>query len=376
MRRFLTQTILVTLPVVLFANQAMAFDTNAKQALMIDYNTGAVLLEKNSQQQMTPSSMSKLMTLYMVFERLKAGNLKLTDTLTVSEKAWRMGGSKMFVRVGDQVKVEDLIRGIIVQSGNDACVVFAEGLMGNEAAFAEAMTKKAQEIGLTDSHFADASGMPDPKHYMTARDLAILGQRIIGNFPEYYHYFSELEFTYNNITQPNRNLLLDRKLGVDGLKTGHTEDGGFGMVVSGKQGERRLILVLNGLSSMSERAHEAELIMQYGFRNFDDKTIAKAGQPIDKVDVWYGKDKEVPLVSARDLTISFPIQFKDSMKFELKAKGPVPAPIKKGDHLADLVITVPDMGVQTVPLVAGNDVERLSWFGRLFRTAKYKWFKH
>ena len=235
---------------VVLPTQAATMETQAEEAFLVDFQTGAVLLDKNADVRMPPSSMSKMMTAYMVFERLKDGRLSLDDELPVSEKAWRKGGSKMFVEVGDQVRVEDLLRGVIVQSGNDACIVLAEGLAGSEEAFAEQMTAKGREIGLTGSNFTNATGWPDENHYVTARDLATLAERIIVDHPEYYHYYSEKEFTWNDIRQGNRNPLLYRNVGADGLKTGHTEAAGYGLTASAMQNGRRLLLVVNGLPSV------------------------------------------------------------------------------------------------------------------------------
>ncbi|MBY0407422.1 MAG: D-alanyl-D-alanine carboxypeptidase, partial [Rickettsiales bacterium] len=231
-----------------FSGAALAIETTAKQAFMMDATTGAVLLNKEGDAQMHPSSMSKLMTIYLLFSRLKEGRLKMDSKLLVSEKAWRTQGSKTFVAIGSEIAVEDLIHGIIIQSGNDACVVVAEGISGSEEAFAKEMNETAAKLGMTQSHFVNATGLPDPTHLMSARDLAILAKHLITDFPEYYPFFAIKEFTYHNITQHNRNRLLG-VVGVDGLKTGHTEDGGYGITLSAKQGERRLMLVINGMST-------------------------------------------------------------------------------------------------------------------------------
>lgn len=234
--------------------KAEPMTTIATQAIIVDASTGTILLDKGANDRMPTSSMSKTMTIYMVFDALKEGRLKLDDEFLVSEKAWRMEGSEMFIKVGDKVKIEDLIRGVVVQSGNDAAVALAEGLAGSEEAFAEAMNARAKDLGMTGSHFVNASGWPHPDHYSTPRDLALLAYRIIHDFPEYYHYFSEKEFTYNNIRQQNRDPLLGKLPGADGLKTGHTEVAGYGLIGSAKRGDRRLILVVNGLKSQQDCA--------------------------------------------------------------------------------------------------------------------------
>ncbi|HEY8189199.1 MAG TPA: D-alanyl-D-alanine carboxypeptidase family protein, partial [Micavibrio sp.] len=242
---------------------AETMETPAKQAIMLDFDTGAILMEKNADERMTPSSMSKEMTMYMVFEALKSGKLTLEQTLPISERAWRMQGSKMFVGINSQVKVEDLVRGVIIQSGNDAAIALAEGVGGTEDNFALMLNKKAEELGMKNSHFMNASGWPDPQHYSTAHDLSILAYRMVHDFPEYYHYYSEKEFTYNNIKQGNRNPLLYRNIGADGIKTGHTDEGGYGLIGSGILDNRRVIFVVNGLSSMQERADESARMLEW-----------------------------------------------------------------------------------------------------------------
>ena len=283
---------LVLLPVL----PASAIETPARQALLMDMNTGAVLFEKNADEPMPPASMSKLMTVYIVFERIRDGRLELDDTLPVSENAWRKGGaasggSTMFLEPGASVKVEDLIQGIVVQSGNDASIVIAEGLANDEAAFAREMTARAHELGLRNSTFRNATGWPDPEHLTTARDLALLAHLTIEHFPEYYRYYSEKEFTYNGIRQGNRNPLLYKDLGADGLKTGHTEASGYGLTASAKQGDRRLVLVLNGLGDVRQRASEAERLFSWGFREFDNYALFKTGEEVCTAEVWLGQAK-------------------------------------------------------------------------------------
>src|SRR5579864_638626 len=262
-------------------------DTTARWAFIQDFNTGASLLEKNADERMPPSSMTKLMTIYLVYDRLREGKLKLDDQLMVSEKAWRMGGSKMFVQIGTQVAVEDLIRGLIVDSGNDACIVLAEGIAGSEEQFVEMMNAKAKQIGMTNTHYQNCTGWPDPDQYMSCRDIATLARRIILDFPQYYHYDSEKTFKYNNIEQGNRNPLVQRGT-ADGLKTGHTEAGGYGLVASTLRGARRVILVLNGMQSMHERSEESERLMDWAFANFENVTLFTAGDVVERVPVWLG----------------------------------------------------------------------------------------
>jgi D-alanyl-D-alanine carboxypeptidase (penicillin-binding protein 5/6) len=342
-------------------------DTIARQAVIVDVDTGTVLLEKSATEHMPTSSMSKVMTMYMVFEALKQGKLHLDDELLVSEKAWKTGmtdGSRMFIQVGSKVKVEDLIRGVIVQSGNDASVALAEGVAGTEQAFVDAMNVRAKELGLTDSHFMNADGMPDPDHYSTARDLAVLACRIMRDFPEYYHYFSEKEFTYNKIHQPNRDPLLGRVNGADGLKTGHTDIAGYGLIGSAKRDGRRIILVVNGLPSEKDRLEEGVKLMEWAFRNFENKKILSKGEKIDAARVWLGEEREVPLVSAEDLTVVLPQARRNELKLTVQYQSPVPAPVKKGDKIALLHIEIPDQKPVDVPLLAGADDPRKGLFGR------------
>jgi serine-type D-Ala-D-Ala carboxypeptidase (penicillin-binding protein 5/6) len=350
---------------------ANAYETKATHAILVDNDTGAVLYEKNPDVLMHPSSMSKLMTVYMVFERLKKGTLKLTDTFTVSENAWRKQGSKMFVHVGDQVSIDDLLKGIIIQSGNDACIVVAEGMAGTEAAFAESLNAKARELGLQHSHFTNATGWPEENHMMTARDLTMLAHHLIKDFPEYYHYFSQMDYVYNGIRQENRNMLLNRNMGVDGLKTGHTEEAGYGITLSGKQKERRLILAINGLSGTKERASESERLLQYGFLNFDNVTIFKKDAVVDEASVWMGKEKAVPLTINEDIIFTVPKNMADKIKATLTYDGPVQAPVKKGATIAELTVTVPGVGDKKFPLIAAKDVEQLSFLGLLLANARY-----
>ncbi len=352
------------------AAQAFAIETIAREAVMIDMQTGTVLFEKNAEISMAPASMSKLMTVYMVFERLRDGRLSLDDSFTVSENAWRKGGAKsgsstMFLEPGKRVRVEDLLRGIIVQSGNDACIVVAEALSGSEEAFAAEMTEKARQIGLKNSTFTNATGWPDENHRMTAMDLVLLAQKIIEEFPEYYYFYSEKSFVYNGIKQSNRNPLLYKGMGADGLKTGHTVESGYGLTASVLRGDRRLILVVNGLPSKKARAREPERLLEWGFREFDNYALLKAGDKMEDAAVWLGKDATVPLIVENDLTLTLPKKARRDMRATVRYDSPVPAPIAKGTRLATLTFSAPGTDPVEVPLVAANDVERLGLVGRL-----------
>jgi serine-type D-Ala-D-Ala carboxypeptidase (penicillin-binding protein 5/6) len=353
------------------ASPAEALETKAREALLIDLATGTTLLEKDADTPMPPASMSKIMTVFMVFERLKDGRLSLDDELPVSEKAWKMGGSKMFVRVNTKVRVEDLLRGVIVQSGNDACIVLAEGLAGTEEAFAAAMTQRAREIGMTNSNFANATGWPDPNQWMTPRDLVTLASRIIEDFPEYYGYFSETEFTWSDIRQSNRNPLLFKSVGADGLKTGHTQEAGYGLTASAVQGGRRLVLVLNGMSSQRERAEESARIIAWGFREFENYPLVKQGETVDDAPVWLGSSSTVPLVATDDFTVTLSRAARNKMKVNVVYESPIPAPIEAGQVIAKLVVTAPDTTPVEIPLQAGEAVERLGMFGRLSAALKF-----
>jgi len=338
-------------------------DTAAKWAYIQDYTTGATLLEKNADEEMPPSSMTKLMTMYLVYERLKEGRLRLEDELPVSEKAWRMAGSKMFVQIGATVKVEDLIRGVIVQSGNDACIVFAEALAGSEEQFAEMMNAKGKQLGLTRSNFRNATGWPDPEQHMSARDIAALARHIIRDFPEYYHYDSERSFKYNGIEQGNRNPMVQKGTG-DGLKTGHTEAGGYGLVASSIRNGRRVIVVVNGMTSMRERAEETERLMDWSFANFEDVTLFTAGDVIERVPVWLGSTPTVPLVSGRDLVVTMPRTWRKNASIKLAYQTPIRAPVAKGDTLGKLTVSGQGVPAMDVPLLAGADVAKLGLPGR------------
>ena len=350
---------------------AAPIETAAGHAILIDYDTGTVMLEKAADEAIAPASMSKLMTLYMVFDKLKHGELKLDDTLPVSEKAWRMQGSKMFVHVGDRVRVEDLLRGVIIQSGNDACIVLAEGIGGSEEAFAELMTERARELGLTNSTFRNATGWPDPTHLMSVRDIAILSRHIIEDFPDFYPLFSEIEFTYNKIKQGNRNPLLYKNMNVDGLKTGHTEEAGYGLSASASRDGRRLILVVHGLAGVNERSQESERLIEWGFREFVNATIAKAGETIETAPVWQGAASAVPLTVASDVTVTLPRSARRKMTALVRFEGPLPAPVRKGDAIATLHVEAEGMPAMDIPLVAGADVAPLGMVGRLAANLRY-----
>jgi D-alanyl-D-alanine carboxypeptidase (penicillin-binding protein 5/6) len=345
--------------------------TTAKQAIIVDFQTGVTLFEKNADERMPPSSMSKIMTAYMVFKEIKEGRLSLTDEFAVSERAWRIQGSKMFVPLGGRVKVEDLLRGMIVQSGNDACIVLAEGIAGSEEAFAERMNQEAKRLGMTGSNFRNASGWPDPEHYMTTRDLATLAFHIVRDFPEHYKYYAEKEFTYGTdekgtpIRQGNRNPLLYKNTGADGIKTGHTEAAGYGLTASAIREDRRIVMVLNGMPSMKNRAEESERLLDWAYREFGTYQIAKNGQVMDTAEVWLGEQPTVQLASAKDVYVTLPRRARSQMKVTTVFEGPVPAPVAKGTEVGKLVITAPGIDPIESPLVAEAEVKQLGLTGRI-----------
>jgi len=358
---------------------ARAFETVAKQAILVDMATGSVLFEKNADQPMAPASMSKMMTIYMVFERLKEGNLSLDDNFPVSETAWRKGGAKsgsstMFLDPGKRVRVEDLLRGVIVQSGNDACIVLAEGLAGDEIAFALEMTRRGIEMGLKNTTFKNATGWPHPEHLTTARDLALLAKRTIIDFPDYFPYYSETEFIYNGIRQTNRNPLLYKNMGVDGLKTGHTEASGYGLAATVKRNDRRLILVINGLPTRKARSREPERLLEWGLREFNNYALFKAGEKVADANVWLGDSPAVPLVIEKDLVLTLDRRARKKMKVSVVLQEPVAAPITAGDRLATLKVALPDAKAIEVPLVAAGAVNRLGLAGRLKTALKHVLF--
>jgi D-alanyl-D-alanine carboxypeptidase (penicillin-binding protein 5/6) len=338
-------------------------DTAARWAVIMDFNTGARLLDKDADALMAPSSMTKIMTAYLVYGALKAGKLRLTDSLPVSERANRMGGSRMFVKAGTSVQVEELIRGMIVQSGNDACIVLAEGIAGSEEAFVELMNAKAREIGLTRTNFRNCTGWPDPDHHSTCNDLARLSQRIILDYPEYYHYDSEKSFKYDNIEQLNRNPLVQKGL-ADGMKTGHTDEGGYGLVGSADRSGRRVIMVLNGMASMHQRAEESERLLEWSFREFENVTLFTAGDVVERAPVWLGASPSVPMVGGRDLVVTLPRQWRRNAKVTVQYDAPLRAPVARGDAIGSLVIAGTGVPALQMPLLAGADVPKLGLPGR------------
>lgn len=339
----------------------------AKQAILIDFNTGKVLLEKNADERMVPSSMTKMMTTYVMEEEIIKGKISDATEFLVSEKAWKTEGSKMFVHVGDKVAIRDLHKGIAIQSGNDASIVVAEGIMGSEEGFALEMTRVAKELGMTNTNFKNASGLPAEDHYSTARDLAILGRAMIQNHPEFYKINSQKEFTYNNIKQGNRNPLLYDGDNCDGIKTGHTEAGGYGVTVSCKDGDQRYILVINGLSSVQARADEARRLIGWAKANFMGKAIAKKGEVVEKAaTVLLGLKETVPLIAARDAYMMILRTDQNQIKRTHTIKKDLTAPLKQGEQAGILVASVGGQKVE-VELLVAEDVEKMGFIKRALK---------
>ncbi len=349
-------------------------------ALIIEADTGTVLFAKQAEERMPPASMSKIMTAYMVFTMLKEGRVTLGDELPVSEKAWKLGGSKMFVAVIEAKAPasrngRNLIQGMLVESGNDACIVLAEGLAGSEQGFVELMNRKAAEIGLKDSHFANVTGLPDPNDWMTAQDLAALAIRTINDFPEYYHYFSEKDFVFNNIDQGNRNPLLYRNIGADGLKTGHTDEAGFSLTASVVRGDRRVILVVSGLPSMKSRATESERLIEWAFREFANYKLFTAGDKVDDAEVWLGTESKVGMTIGSSLTITLPRRSRRDMKVTAVYDGPLSRRPSSRATSSSSRSRVHNRGADMTPierpLYAGAAVAPIGTLGRMATLAAY-----
>lgn len=358
------------------AANANAFETKAKNAILMDFETGAYLFKKNHQEMIAPASMSKLMTVYVLLSKIKEGEISLEDTFTVSEKAWRKGGaasggSTMFLKIGQEVKVEDLIKGIIIQSGNDACITVAENIAGSEEEFAALLNETADKIGLKNSHFVNATGLPHPEHKVSVEDLAILARHIIKEFPDFYHVFKEKEFTFNGIKQGNRNPLLYSLKGADGLKTGHTDEAGFCLTGSVLRGDRRLIEVVAGLSSNKERAEETENLMTWGFAGFDNYKLFNQNQILAEIPVWYGAKPTVEAVVPEKVVYTMKKSTKNKYHAKTIYNTPLKAPVFKGDKIGELFISYGDNVVEKIPLVAKEDIAQIGAFSRFLENLKY-----
>ncbi|WP_158285534.1 D-alanyl-D-alanine carboxypeptidase family protein [Azospirillum sp. TSA6c] len=331
-------------------------DTAAKQAYLVDLSSGDVLLDKNGTVRMAPSSMTKMMTAYLTYDALVHGRTTLDTSFPVSQTAWKMGGSRMFLKLGSTVRVEDLLRGLLIDSGNDAAVALAEGLAGSESAFASMMNAKARELGMADSHFMNASGWPDPGHYTTARDLATLATHLIRDFPQFYHYESERNFTWNGIRQGNRNPLLYHPVSIDGIKTGHTEVGGYGLTASGERNGRRLVLVVNGLPSPQARNDEPTRLLDWAWNGFKLYPLLRKGELVEQAPVWMGEEDSVPVTVADDVTVTMAPADRNGLHVVATLAEPLPSPVHRGDVVGRLRIDYDGAVRRQVDLVAGADV--------------------
>ncbi len=352
----------ITLAMTVPALAQAEFDTQAKFAILMDHDSGTVIFQKDADLPMEPASMAKLMTIAVVFNEIRNGRLSMTDLFFVSEHAWRTGGassggSTMFADLNSQISVEDLIRSVIIQSGNDAAIVLAEGIAGSEGSFAAMMNELGEEIGLTDSHFTNPTGLPDPDMYVTARDLADLARYLIREFPDYYHYFSEPEMEWNGIKQPNRNSLVELGIGVDGLKTGHTEAAGYGSVISTDEGGRRLIAVIHGLTSMAQRAEEGRKLITWGARAFERVAAYPEGAIVAYANVYGGTTPSVGLVGNGEVALYLPRGSRKCLNAQVNYTGPLLPPVVEGDQVAELRVFCDEQLVQTAPLYAAETVE-------------------
>lgn len=361
----MTRTWLALIALIGLSIPAMAqasFETKAKFAVLMDEESGTVIFQKDADLPMEPASMAKLMTVAVVFNEIANNRLQFTDEFFVSEHAWRTGGatsggSTMFADLNSKIKVEDLVRSVIIQSGNDAAIVLAEGIAGSESSFAAMMNELAEDIGLTDSHFTNPTGLPDPDMYVTARDLADLARYLMDTFPQYYHYFSEPEMEWNGIRQPNRNSLVEMGIGVDGLKTGHTEAAGYGSVISTEQGGRRLVAVVHGLTSMAERTEEGRKLITWGTRAFERVSAYPEGKIVAYANVYGGTSGSVGLVGEGEVALYLPRGSRKCLSAQVNYIGPLMPPVEQGAQIAELRVFCDDQLVQSAPLYAAESVE-------------------
>jgi D-alanyl-D-alanine carboxypeptidase (penicillin-binding protein 5/6) len=341
----------------------------AQSFILIDFNSGKLLAEKNADQKLAPASLTKVMTVYVIFRELKNGHLTLDEKVTISKKAWQTGGSRMFVEVNKQVSVEDLLQGVIIQSGNDASVALAEHVAGDESTFAAMMNQHATRLGMKNSHFVNSMGLHDDQHYTTARDLSILTQALIREFPEYYKWDSQKEFTYNNITQPNRNVLLWRDKSVDGVKTGYTEEAGYCMIASAKREDMRLISVVMGTASPNARANESQALLNYGFRFYETHKLYASAQPLTESRIWKGDVQQLPVGLSKDLYVTIPRRYCNDLKAEISLEPKIIAPVNQGDALGEVNVMLAGNVVAKETLVALKTVSKGGLMHRLYDEA-------
>lgn len=362
--------ILFFLLFITFNKSSLAIESIAETALVMDIVTGEVLLDKNADKKTYPSSMTKIMTVLVAFEKIKNGTLSMDQEFIISEKAWRMGGSKMFIEVGKKVKVSDLLLGIVVQSGNDASIALAEGISGSEEIFAIEMNNLGKKIGLKNTNFVNSSGWPDKNHYTTARDLALIAKYTIENHPKFYEMYKLTEFTYNGIKQDNRNPLLLTFDGADGFKTGYTNAAGYGLVGSAERGNRRLILVLNGVESVRSRAQESLRLMDWGFNNFELVSFFNQDDLVFQADTWLGQEDQVGLIASKKIQVSIPKAQIPSISVDVLVEEPIQTPIAKGQTVANLQISFADSKI-LFPLIAEKDISQKGFFSRITSALYY-----
>ncbi len=371
MHKFLTLILffVFTFP---FVAQAADLDVTAKQGIVIDLETNTVLWSLNESEQMPTSSMSKVLTGIVVYDAIQDGEVTLETMLPVSEAAWSKGGSKMFVELGNDISVDDLLNGVVIQSGNDACIVLAEGLAGSEDVFAERLNKKAKQIGMTDSNFVNATGWPDDGHYSTAKDLALMSRYLIENYPEEYARYSQMEYEYHGIKQGNRNPLLRRTAGADGVKTGHTEAAGYGLIGSAKRGERRILFVMNGWETMNDRYTQGPKIIDWAFKNFKNKGLAPSETKITRASVLYGESNFVNLGVSKPLKMTVPAGGQiPKLSYTASVPKAIKAPVKKGDVVATLNIFDGEKQLASQDLVALDDVAKGSFMDHISDNIRY-----
>ncbi|MDC1383553.1 D-alanyl-D-alanine carboxypeptidase [Candidatus Puniceispirillum sp.] len=375
--KFLIKSIIVvTMLIGVFPVLSAEIRSSAQQVHITDFATGKILFSKNADQPMKPASMAKIMTVFVAFQRIVDGSLRMGDEFIVSEKAWKKGGSRTFLEVGTKVSVSDVLHGIIVQSGNDAAIVMAEGISGTEDAFTDEMNFWAKKIGMTDTNFRNSTGWPDPELTTTAKDLNTMATELIRRFPadeypELFPIFAKKVFTYNRIKQPNRNPLMYGSLGVDGLKTGHTKESGYGLVGSANRKDQRVVMVLNGMSGIKERATESRRLMDLMFREFKTYRFYDDGQAVDQANVWLGKATKVDLILSEPLHLLLAYQERQNLRLSIQWLDPIPAPIEKGDKLGTLIVDISGKNFKKLPLYAGQDVLALGIFKRISAAVKY-----
>ena len=356
-----------------FSKYSLSMDTVAKQAIMIDPDTGQILLDKNSDELMKPASMAKLMTIYIAFEKIKNKSISLDDKFIVSEKAWKKRGSRTFLEPGQTVSVEDLLRGVIVQSGNDAAIVLAEGISGTEDIFSDLMNSVARELKMNNTIFKNSTGWPDPQQNTSSRDLSILALNLINKFPDLYKMFAEISFTYNGIKQGNRNPILYNNLvfGADGLKTGHTQESGYGLVASAKRDNLRFILVLNGMTSMRQRKQESSRLLNSAFREYKKLKLYNLNETVTEAKVFLGESDNISLIVKDEINLLLNSVEQREMKVKAKWEEPISAPVSKGTVLGSLTIEIPNKTVLSYPLYAGNDIQKQGFIKRIGSTIDY-----